>query len=884
LTECAIELVAPDLYSKGESTAQRLRAAITLARLLASEGRAPRAASIGLDLQHAERELTECIRAETLALITSLFHAHLKRRSGLEPWRASAQSSSDFWLGIIRLEERKLGLALPSLPDPGEGRSAVAQRVLASALCLGLSEAAAEIWRGHLAFSEQDPVQADAAYRKVLDAKATATFAERAMAIAGVAGCLLDRGVVFLARDWMESHLDVAAACPDLIRLAGLANLAAGDIEAAGEFLAPQLRRCLPISFAALGDRRPELRAILSGPMEWERPTLAPDALTARRLDRSDVGAAALVVLQAPAQGGAGHVLFTDLARSLGEPSASWRDRQAAAPFTAGEPEQSLLARGKVWIGFTEDEGGERLLRSCLSPTAKAVALVPVRCSDSSGSKLLGWIRLEFEHRLVPDIGRLMALGRAARRAFLDPSTRPEQPGDEVRLTPLFEKLVGSFSLGRRRWWGFVRGETGPQFVASCGEALDNWMDAGGGCEALERAEALADLLGEPLQYGRSSTRAESVHRDAAGGAVIPIRSGGDCGSVCGWLVVESSRRGDLGEREIAQLVQASIRDGREIGLARFDLWHQAHCGDAVHFATRNLAPMPDALLALLDEETRERVSCGVDVVPYLKLVTQAAANCGGPVLITGAAGTGKRVAARLVLFERLAAAAAPEIVNSRGLQLAELESHLQLSEGRGVILEDIEELGQACQEHLFELLQQRDVDSRALRQVAMTSRTAMGESALWGRLAALLERHTVELAGMAARRFTLPAYFELFLARAARCERRVAPALSPKAAGLIWRGAWRGGLRELADFAHRVVIFQDSDLLEEQCLLRLSKQHAAELPRRLSSKHIDPIALWSALDANRKKSGGVHRGRTAALMGWDPDTLSIRLRELHLS
>ena len=874
----ALELLAPDMCKAGGAVAGRLRSAITLARLLATEGRAPRAESIGLDISRAEGELNLCIRVDALALLSELFFAHMVKRSGLEPWEVGARSTTELWHGVVRLEERKLGLALPSLPGPGECRSAVSQRILAAAMCLGLSSVSSALWRGHIAFSEQESRRAELSYRSVLGGAERGSFNECKTAISGVAGCLLDRGAVFLARDWMERHLDLVAASPELVRLAGLANLAAGDLEAAGEFLAPQLRRCLPLVFATLGDRRPDLRGSLSGPMKWEKPAKIPGAQKPRRLNRSDVGASGLFVLEAPSRGHSGRLLFSDLASSLGAPSAAWRDRQAAAPFTLGEPEQDLVATANLWVGFTDDEGGARLLRSCHSPLTKAVALVPIGRDAPRGGDLLGWIRLEFDHLLVPDAKRLAALGEAARRVFLGLPNPVEEVLEVERLTPLFEKLTKGISLGRRRWWGFVKGSNGPEFIASSGEAFGDWERVSGGCGALERAEKKGDRIGESLSYAKGAGGTEGVHPDAAAGLVLPIRSGGTCGGVCGWLVVESARRDDLGAKESGSLLRACRNVGAEIGLARFDLWHQKTYKHAVFFAAKNLAPLPAPLLALLGDEERELASCGPETVPLLSLVSQAATASLGVIVLVGGPGAGKRIAARLIHFERQGGEAAPKVLSLRTTGISEWLGALTTAAPGGVILEDLEDLDPVGQEALFELVERGEA---SLRHVVITTRTPLREGSLWPRLRDLLQHHQVILPPLTERRGVLPAFFDLFLSRAARRERRIAPFVTPRATGLIWRGDWEGGLRQLADFAHRVIIFGESDLLDEDELRRLAKQSSLELPKRFSSKHPDPMALWCALDTNRKKSGGFHRTRTAELMGWDPDTLTQRLREL---
>ena len=861
-----LQLIAPEIAGEPEDkVASRMRSAITLARLLSATASRPRVDSTGFDLVRAGRELDKCVRADTLQVLQQMFFLHLEDRSGLGPWQRPKAQVTQLWKGIVSLEERKISLALPSLPEPGESREDVALRILAAALCLGLSECASNNWRGHLAFTKQDPLQAESYYRKALEGEGV-TFDERATAIAGVGGCLLDRGVVFLARDWMDRHLDLAAACPKLARLAGLTSLAAGDRSMAEQLLRPEPSQQLPSVFNSLGDRVPSVRSVLGGSFVW-KPSEPAVAATPRRISRSDYGASVLVIMCAPGTTAECLPLRWDLAASVGQPTDAWLDRQVAAPWTAGEPEQAIVAGAKMHVELVEEGKVGVLSRSCLSTTAKAVALVPVTQPESEA--LLGWVRLEFEHWLVPDPSRLEALGRAARCAFAGVSCDRAKPRE--RTAPyghLFSELMEGVPLGRRRWWGFVDGPCGPEQAATGGEALRDWEGNPGGRGSLNKASRMGKLLQGPMAYEGGI---QSMHGDSKGGLLTPVLGAGGPGHPQGWLLVESTRATDLDRGLADDLAKRCRLAGPRFGLAQFNEWHQERYGHRVHLATTAHGELPEGLgQALLESNKAPKTTSPV----FQQLARLGGRACGEPVLIVASAGAGKTVAGRFILFcrglERVVE------ISLRGLGSADLGTAIRAARDGGVILKDGEHLDPDVHGALDQLLRQPDAG-----RFVVTARQPILGQAPWEGLADRLMRNRIKLPDMGQRRASILPCFRLLLAKAARLERRIAPELTSEAEGLLWRGDWKGGLRSLSDFAHQIVIFHDGDTLDGVGLARLALEREISLPHRLSSKHLDPISLWSAIESTRKKCGAIHRGRAAALMGWDPDTLTAKLKAL---
>jgi len=241
-----------------------------------------------------------------------------------------------------------------------------------------------------------------------------------------------------------------------------------------------------------------------------------------------------------------------------------------------------------------------------------------------------------------------------------------------------------------------------------------------------------------------------------------------------------------------------------------------------------------------------------------------------GVVGIVGPAGSGKRTVARLraflggdVLFERQA----------RGLDARGLTESLDAG---AALIRDLEELGLDQQVQLLEALEA----GRGLGLV-VTLRQAPQETELWPRLADALGQRLLVLPGLERRRAEVPGLFESGLRRAARNQGTLPPALTEEAHALLWRQAWPRGLHDVLNLARQLVPLAHGRELDAEELGRLAAELGWQLVPKLSSRKLDVAALWQALDGTRKKSGAFHRGRAAGLLGWDPDTLTTRLKQL---
>lgn len=897
MTQGLLNLLAPDIADH-----QRLEQAIGLVRRLANgeqEASEGAAGSLDLDVARAELEYETEVRRVALELCGQLFRFHLvsltrtpesPRGSGLEAWSVppatarSTPSARSTWLALLELEGRGLELALPSLPEPGEPAGLVAARLVAAATCLGLDPGEQLLWRAHLATAEFGPKTGAAAYRKVLEVEEL-EFEQREAAHLGMLGCLLTAGAVARAKDWAETHMDVAAASPRLMRLLGWIQLAAGDEAAADEFLSPIPRAGLPAPIVALGDRRAQLRERLVGSSGWDlRAAAAATSWTGLR--RSDVGAAVLCVVQLEA--GRPQVSHAELAPGIGSLSEPWLERQDVAPFEEGEPEWQVLLEGKSFVGFPNSEGDaaeRRLARGCLSPRCRGLALVPLYelrddarndarddISDETSDVcagpgaelqrgLIGWLRLEFEHLLVPEDARLVRLAAAVGRRLGLGVARPLVAADRCpRAGELFRAALAAVAWGRRRWWGVSMLGGRLEVLATEGAVFADWEEQAGTSRWIE-----ACLYAEqPFFQGVQIEIGKGLHRAARSGFGLPLGVPGTSNRFA--LLVESTRAGDLGVRQAREWMAGCVRDlGAQLEAAAFDAAHKRDYAEELRFPWRAASPLPESLSATGPAENGLASACA----PWASLGHLGS----GPVLVSGPSGSGKGTLGRLRGYLE---GNKPLELRARGLCREELAT---LLDAEAATLRDVDELSEPLQLGLL-----RAIEAGRADHVTLTSRREPEELGLWAPLREALRARALRLSSLEHRRNELPGLFAVGLRRAARRQGCVAPHLTEGAEALIWRQTWSGGLHELFDLARRVVPLSHGRELDERELLRLARSLGWQLLEKLPTRGPSLRDLWLALESRRKKCGSFHRGRAAGLLGWDPDTLATRLSELGLT
>lgn len=787
-------------------------------------------AEVDFDMGRAEAEYAIEVRRAGLELCERLFGLHLRSLAGgervgeWEPWARIDGDAAALWRALLELEGRGLGLALPSLPEPEETAEMVAARVLLAAECLGLGAGRLAIWRAHLACASQGPRAALEMYAQLLDGDEGLDFDGRVEAHIGYVRALLLCGAVTRALDWADQHLDLAAAEPKLMRLVGWIQVAAGDLDAAGEMLQPAPQASLPALVAAIGAAWEPARAVLCGSSAWPAETRT---VAWTGVERADLGAVALVVIRAD-----GTIPFGDFAPGLRAPESEWLERQGLVMVEREAPEAGVLESGAVWVGFPDKDGDARArqnARHCLSERTRALALVPLL--PPRGGRALGWIRLEFEHYLVPDQKRLERFAATwVQRLGLE---QPQTFLAVDQLAELFRSAMQGFALGRRRWWGLLLESGVWRSVATEGQILEE-------LEVSALPTVGLELAKECLSGGRVALDSKVQTGAVRSALAIPLSGGRFC------LVVESTRRGDLGVREVDGLVMGERGDLRGLGwrleVTAFARWSRE----------------------TLDQELSS------DWAGLTECIQSMDGAGAGPLLLQGPAGSGKQTLGRLRGFldrEQTAARLA------HGLDVAGLLAVLQAPAG---LIRDVEALSSDLQAVLLQA-----IDCGQAQGLVCTTRGGLEGCGL--RLREALMDRRIRVPGLDARRDAVPGLFQVALRRAARHLGCLAPTLAPCAEDVLWRQSWERGLHDLMQLARRIVPLAHGYHLSGADLIGLSNQLGWPLIDKLPTREFDVQDLLQALEGTRKKSGSLHRGRAADRMGWDPDTLAAKVAALEL-
>ncbi len=175
---------------------------------------------------------------------------------------------------------------------------------------------------------------------------------------------------------------------------------------------------------------------------------------------------------------------------------------------------------------------------------------------------------------------------------------------------------------------------------------------------------------------------------------------------------------------------------------------------------------------------------------------------------------------------------------------------------------------------------------SRGPRIVATLEQSlakAVGAGALLPELAQSFGAFEFFVPPLANRRDEVPGLARHFLTRFAQAEGLRPVQLEDTAVALLWRQSWRGNLRELGHFCHRLAILHPGERLGEREPMALGETLGRPLLVRLPSRRPAPELVRLALDGTRRASGRLNKTRAALYLGWDPDTLVARMGELGL-
>jgi hypothetical protein len=835
-----VELLLPDADEARRARARRLA---TCLRLLANDASPRRAARVGLGLDGARAELARGTRERLLAALCELCARHLAAVRSADAFLTLGERAGDAQAAWSVLQEERADLPwLAGVPEPGESPLEVAGRLLACARRLGLDAGELALWEARRRALALGPREGELAFRALL------AQAPGAAALCGALECLLERGAVRRARALLDAAPAALRAAAEVARLAAwIAVLADGAPPRAA---VPPAER-VPAGPAALRRLGEPFRSAFAG-----RAARGPTRRLPSAAERGELGAALLAAF-ALERGGTARCLRADAAPARRAGLEAWCGERVDAARQAGELEHAALTRGEPCVAHAGSAGAPPGVQDARA--ARAAAVVPVLDADGEA---LGWLRLEFEHHLVPSPAALRELARAwratlraarpadetprtARHALADaPPPRSDDPRGAV-LAALVAEL--GLKLAQRRWWGVVPHAGGALLVAEGGGALEDWRARAGGGRALQRALQTAGQV----RFDEGDARL-AVSADARSGAVLPLRHGAH---LAGLLAVESTRRRDLIGLD-ARLARERRPWALELRLAGFRAWHAARWG---------VEPAFDVEI----DDTRRWLE---DLL--------AAARAEGALALCGAPSTGRRVLSRWTHFES-ARRDGPWLEHACGTLDGQAEAQrlfaddglLHAARAGTLHLCGVERLAPALQSRLGQWLGTGDAPSRARLVVALAQPLRAG--ALQGELARRLSRLELFVPTLAERRGELPCIAAGMLRRFARELGRGEVRADDEVTAWLWRQAWPGNLRELEDLLYRLVLCTPRRELALDDLREAARRSRLELVARVPSRDVDPAWIRAALAVTRTRCGGENKTRAALYLGWDPDTLA---------
>ena len=862
-----------------ETSLRRARNVVQFLRLLAADVQPSRAFSVGVGLEKARSELEAQDRARLGAALRDLLRHHLVALASSDSflvWGEPSLSHGAAWRVLDEFREQHPWLA--ELPRPGEPASRTAACLLESAERLPLSADEVALWKSRILRFAEGSRSAEAHLRARLEADASEHGAPRVDAELGacLVECMLDRGALREARAWLQDPANPTASDPRLRQLLSWTLLCFGDYAGAKGAIVgcPVFTGVLPASLADLRVDRPEWLPCLAGRAPQDSATIPTRSDRAPR-ERSEAGAVLLAVF-AIESGGPTIALHVDAAPALRSGVPAWLADRDGAYSVPGENEHELVIRARP-VTVRKDGGGP-LVGALGRESSLALALAPIL--DDHG-EVAGWLHVECEHHRLPSRCRLATMARSWRNEVLRRTPPPaaviavqdeSQPGDWNAGAPepapecaaVFEALVADLGIktSQRRWWGFVVAGTEIRLAATGGEGNGLSSGARGNGRAVTRAAATHSVVSFEAPDPRLSLDAR-----AASGVVLPLRLAGD---LCGLLAIESSRRRDFREADLARMTDSTEQRGLPLKLARFAAWHRRKFGFEVCFDT------------------------GIE--GFRAFVTRLCASAASrsPVVLAGPGGSGRTVLARWLHFESPRSSDPLRSVDCAMLATREdLRERLEAGPDGSLVLEGLEELAPECQEELHRWLEASEIssaDSASLR-ILGTLRTGRSEERerLRGDLALRLDRLQIRIGPLRERRGDILALVAGFARRFAESEHVRTPEFSDETLALLWRQPWEGNARELENFVYKLVVFGPGrkrgpvEIVEPVHVRAIAAEFGLRLVARLPSRHPSRTDLLSALRITRKPGGRLNKTRAALYLGWDPDTLVARMQDAEI-
>ncbi|MEM1450583.1 MAG: hypothetical protein AAGI22_15805 [Planctomycetota bacterium] len=908
--EDPVALLLPDAADTRREAARRL---VTALRIFASDALDSGSSSVNVQLERAREELEGHRVVEVRAALRDvLLHAAARcvRASSFTALAVPAADHTSAWARLLdRLGDRlrrELGVEL--LPAGATARAQLeslvaAQERLAETTEHPADRADADLWRARLVGLDGDR-DASAPLDALLESLGSATDAQRRRcareAAADRAARALDAGRPDRAVEACARAAAIAGSvaerpseCEDALdALAHVARWATSTSDCEG---VPDLRAAFSGIAGGVPEPWAQLREILASGADGAAPLgLGPRGTSTDGDRRRTLGAQAVVVLAVDPDGRT-RPIDEDVAPGLKHSVDRWAADRRDAIGSRGTIEHDAVRTGAphALVRCRErPRDGVVIDRACLDPDVAppaAVVAVPVLDGDA---EVVGLVWIELSHRLVPGPARCANVADAASRRLAGEreertpiripwgSSSPpndvgpgRRPSPAARLDDAHDELAAAWSdamrrvglkTAERRWVAFQAADEAGALVAAA--------EGGGGVELGRPTEAgawavrRAQRTGGHVRYADDDVpRRPMMHRGAASGAALALRAGGSVRAV---LVVESIRRGDARERDVAR-------------------WYE------------RLQDSADRLeVAMLHARDRELFDGGFVVdceapdgrrrIERLRAI----ARTRGDVLVVGEEGSGRRTAARWLGHHR-ARSTAFAALSAFGLEVDRLEA--SLAGGGVVVLSDLESLSAPAQAALARWLE-RPFDARASLVATTTSRRdapapAMARGRLHSDLAARLERVVLATPPLRETRHEIPGLVRFLARRFAssvaaleRGERPCAVAeIEDAATALLWRQPWPGNAAQLDGVLHAAVLLADGGPVGADAAADALAQRGLDPVLRLPSRDPDPRDVASAAWATRTASGRINKTRTALYLGWDPNTVAARLRDLGL-
>ncbi len=317
--------------------------------------------------------------------------------------------------------------------------------------------------------------------------------------------------------------------------------------------------------------------------------------------------------------------------------------------------------------------------------------------------------------------------------------------------------------------------------------------------------------------------------------------------------------------------------------------------------------------IALADEFTG-----GSGAINQVRATLKRVAGTGSRVLITGPAGSGKEVAARLLHAWSTRAEKAFVTVNSARITPERFEQELfgeeadgrlvrpgllETADGGTLYLDEIADMPQSTQARILRVLtdqsfvraggnRQIGVDVRVVSSTARDLEAEIAEKRFREDLYYRLNVVPVHVPPLAARRADIPALAEHFFTRYAREQGLAPPEIAPEAQAAMQAYDWPGNVRQLRNVVERTVILAPRE--------RMARIEADMLPAEVTGGSADNGAGISTLmgvplrEAResfereylrvqiRRFSGNI--SRTAGFIGMERSALHRKLKLLGMS